>query len=122
MQTGHKEVLFDATNAKHSPPQVRPLQEQDERESQRLWHSTAVAVKDRNHVLATDEKTKIEDRQREETAKRTEQGQEWQPKLFRRVRGGPGGPEEGEDDLDWILDAQMYASKDSLACKILTTT
>ena len=121
MQTGHKEVLFDATNAKHSPPQVRPLQEQDERESQRLWHSTAVAVKDRNHVLATDEKTKIEDRQREETAKRTEQGQEWQPKLFRRVRGGPGGPEEGEDDLDWILDAQMYASKDILACKILTT-
>lgn len=86
------------------------MEEQDERESQRLWHSTAIAVKDRNHVLATDEKTKIEDRQREETAKRAEQGQEWQPKLFRKVQGGPGGPEEGEEDLDWILNAQMYVS------------
>lgn len=109
-QTGQKEVLFDATNAKHSPPQVRPMEEQDERESQKLWHSTAIAVKDRNHVLATDEKTKIEDRQREETAKRAELGQEWQPKLFRKVQGGPGGSEEGEEDLDWILNAQMYVS------------
>lgn len=105
--TGQKQVLFDATNAKHSPPMVRPLEEQDERESQRLWHSTVLAIKDRDHTLATEEKTKIEDRQREETAKRTEKGVEWQPKLFRKVRGGPGGPEEGEEDLDWILNAEI---------------
>ena len=66
-----------------------------------------VALKERNHDAATDEKTKIEDRQREEAAKRAEDGLEWQPRLFRRVRGGPGGPEEGEEDLDWILDAEM---------------
>lgn len=88
-------------------PIARPLEEQDERESQKLWHSTVLAIKDRDHVLATDEKTKIEDRQREETAKRTEKGVEWQPTLFRKVRGGPGGPEEGEEDLDWILKADM---------------
>lgn len=65
------------------------------------------ALKERNHDVATEEKTRIEDAQREETAKRTESGVEWQPKLFRRVRGGPGGPEEGEEDLDYILDAIM---------------
>lgn len=102
--------MFDATNAKPSPPLVRPLEEQDERESQKLWHSTVLAIRDRDHNLATDEKTKIEDRQREETAKRTEKGGEWQPKLFRKVRGGPGGSEEGEEDLDWILNADVYVN------------
>jgi len=106
-QTGKKEVLFDATHAKHTAPIVRPLEEQDERESQKLWYSTVQAIKESNHTAATEEKTKIEDRQRDETAKRAEQGVEWQPKLFRKVRGGPGGPEEGEEDLDWILNANM---------------
>ncbi|KAI9717893.1 MAG: hypothetical protein M1812_004420 [Candelaria pacifica] len=105
--TGHKEVLFDATYARHTPPVVRPLEEQDEGESQKLWHKTVLAIKDQNHNLATDEKTAVEDRQREETAKRAEHGVEWHPKLFRKVQGGPGGPEEGEEELDWILDANI---------------
>ena len=67
-----------------------------------------VAIKDRNHELATDEKTRVEDRQREEAAQRANEGIEWTPKLFRHVNGGPGGPEEGEEDLDWILNAKMY--------------
>jgi oxysterol-binding protein-related protein 8 len=53
------------------------------------------------------EKTKIEDRQREEASKRAEQGVEWHPRLFRTVQGGPGGPDEGEEDLDWIINAPM---------------
>jgi hypothetical protein len=57
--------------------------------------------------LATDEKTKIEDQQRDEAAKRVEEGIDWHPKLFRPVRGGPGGSEEGEEDLDFILNAEM---------------
>lgn len=86
---------------------VRPLEEQTARESQRLWHSTVVAIKEANHIAATDEKTKIEDLQREEAAQRANEGVEWQPKLFRRVHGGPGGSEEGEEDLDWILNADL---------------
>ena len=109
-QTGKRDLLFNATRAKHTPPTARPLAEQEERESQRLWYKTAEAVKARDHVLATDEKTKIEDQQRDEAAKRIEEGIDWHPKLFRAVRGGPGGPEEGEEDLDWILNADMYAS------------
>lgn len=106
-QTGKKEVLFNASNSKHTPPIVRPLEEQEERESQNLWHKTVLAIKESNHTAATDEKTKIEDRQRDETAKRTEQGIEWQPRYFRPVCGGQGGTEEGEEDLDWILNANM---------------
>jgi hypothetical protein len=106
-QTGKQEVLFDADKSKPTPPVVRRLEEQDERESQKLWLKTAEAVKARNHEVATDEKTKVEDMQRDETSKRAEEGVEWRPRLFRAVKGGPGGPEEGEEDLDWILNANM---------------
>jgi hypothetical protein len=106
-QTGHKETLFDATNAKPTPPLTRPPEEQDERESQKLWLKTVLALRDRNHEAATDEKTRIEDMQRDEAAKRQAEGIEWHPRLFRPVHGGPGSPEEGEEDLDWILNAEM---------------
>ena len=64
-------------------------------------------MKERNHEVATDEKTKIEDRQREKAAKRAADGTEWHPKLFRAVEGGPAGSERGEEDLEWIIDAEM---------------
>lgn len=86
---------------------ARPIDEQSERESQRLWQDTVHAIVTRNHEAATDEKTKIEDRQREEAAKRADEGIDWKPRLFRPVEGGPGGPDEGEEDLDWIINAQM---------------
>lgn len=73
-----------------------------------MWYKTSQAVKERNHELATDEKTKIEEEQREQAAVRTNDGVEWHPRLFRRVKGGPGGPEEGEEDLEWIINAQMF--------------
>ena len=106
-QTGKKDVLFDASKSRHTPPLVRPLSEQSDRESQKLWYKTAQAVIQRNHEVATNEKTAIEDMQRDEAAKRAEDGVDWLPRLFRPVRGGPGGPEEGEEDLDWILNANM---------------
>lgn len=108
VKTGQKDMFFNALKAKPSPPQVRPIEEQGARESQRLWQRTARAVKERNHELATDEKTKVEDMQREEAAARAQDGVEWTPRLFRRVNGGPGGAEEGEEDLEWIINAQMY--------------
>lgn len=87
-------------------PKARPVQEQGERESQRLWAPTIHAIRQADHRTATDEKSKVEDQQREEAAQRG--GDEnWQPKLFRKVRGGPGEPEEGEENLDWIINAKM---------------
>ena len=109
VSTGMKTLLFDATHAKHSVPLARPIPEQSERESQRLWESTVKAVHVADHKVATEEKAKIEDRQREEAKKRDEEAIEWRPKLFRRVNAGPGGSEEGEEDLEWIINAAMYA-------------
>ena len=106
-QTGQREMFFNGQTAKPTAPQVRPIEDQDERESQRLWASTAKAVRERNHELATDEKTRIEDRQREEAAARVNDGVEWHPRLFRRTEGGPRGRDEGEEDLEWILNATM---------------
>jgi oxysterol-binding protein-related protein 8 len=99
--------MFNAAKSKHTPPTTRPLKEQCERESQRLWYKTAQAVIARNHELATDEKTTIENMQRDEAARRAEEGIDWHAKLFRPVQGGPGGVDEGEEDLDWILNANM---------------
>lgn len=106
-QDGHKETFFNGAKARPSKCLARPLEEQDERESQKLWAATSRAVKEKNHEVATDEKTKIEDMQREEAAKRAAENIEWHPRLFRRVRGGPGGDEEGEEELEWIINAHM---------------
>ncbi|OJD14763.1 hypothetical protein AJ78_04913 [Emergomyces pasteurianus Ep9510] len=113
--TGQKELLFNATNAKHTPPRVRPIEEQESNESQKLWNGTVQALIARNHELATEEKTKIEDMQRVEASKRVEDGVEWRPTLFRQVQGGPGGSEEGEEDLEWILNAKIDPHNPSLA-------
>ncbi|PGH12440.1 hypothetical protein AJ79_04276 [Helicocarpus griseus UAMH5409] len=115
--TGHKELLFNATHARHTGPSVRPLEEQEPRESQKLWYNTVQALYAKNHELATEEKSKIEDTQRLEAAKRTEDGVEWRPRFFRAVKGGPGGPEEGEEDLDWILNATIDPENPDLAIK-----
>lgn len=105
--TGQREMFFDATHAKPSNPQARPIAEQEERESQRLWELTAKAVKERNHEVATDEKTKIEDRQREEAAARVQENKEWQPRLFRAVKPSTEESEQGEEGLEWIIDAHV---------------
>lgn len=107
VKSGQKRLLFDATHAKHAPPQTRPVEEQGERESQRLWLSTVKAVHAVDHETATTEKAKIEDRQREEAKRREEMGVDWHPKLFRRVHAGPGGTEEGEEDLEWVINAHL---------------
>ncbi|KAH3920473.1 hypothetical protein HBH56_004990 [Parastagonospora nodorum] len=120
LTTGKKELLFDASHAKHSPPLARPLEEQDERESQRLWHDVTEAVKRRDQDVATDAKAKVEERQREEAAKRNSEGIDWSPQLFRRVQAGRGGPEEGEEDLEWIINAKVDGkTPDELVKQIL---
>ncbi|RKU40648.1 hypothetical protein DL546_000537 [Coniochaeta pulveracea] len=107
VKTGKKEMFFNALRSKPSQPKVRPIEEQEDRESRKLWAKTAQAVKDVDHSLATDEKTKIEDMQRDEAARRANEGVEWHPRLFRRVKGGPGGPDEGVEELEWIINAQI---------------
>lgn len=68
------------------------------------------AIKQRNQDVATDEKSRIEDAQREEATKHPES--QFQPKLFRKCTV------EGEEDLDWILNAKMYVEQSRLAAEM----
>ncbi|KAL2350789.1 hypothetical protein BJ546DRAFT_378140 [Cryomyces antarcticus] len=106
LTTNKKDLLFDASHARETPPSARPLSEQSERESQKLWYKVTQAVKIADQNTATDEKSRIENMQRDEAAKRAEQGIEWHPKLFRKIDAG-GRDREGEEGLDWILDADI---------------
>ena len=85
---------------------MRPLEEQEDRESQKLWYSTAQAVIARDHEVATDEKTRIEDAQRAEAAQRTADGVQWTPRLFKPIQVVPGDPPE-EETLEWLIDIDM---------------
>jgi hypothetical protein len=89
---------------------ARPIEEQDERESQRLWQAVTKAIRVKDQNTATDEKSRIEDMQRVEASKRTDEGVDWRPRLFRPVQGGPGGVDEGQEDLDFVINAKMYVA------------
>lgn len=107
LASGKQEQIFDAAHAKETYPLARPLEEQDDRESPKLWLKVTQALRNRDHDTATDEKSRIEEQQRDEAAKRGGDDK-WQPAHFRKVQGGPGGSEEGEENLDWIINAKMF--------------
>lgn len=87
-KTKQTEVLFDSKAAKRVPKIVRPLDQQDETESQKLWNSVTLAIKKRDQREATAEKTKLEEAQRKERKERTERTEEWVPRLFKKNSNG----------------------------------
>lgn len=90
-----KKVLFDANKSTPLKPKVRPLEEQGEFESRRLWKQVTDALAKRDHTIATDEKFKIENQQRILAKKRIDDGVEFHPKLFREANPG--------DDLEFYI-------------------
>ncbi|CAI2178999.1 8767_t:CDS:2 [Funneliformis geosporum] len=82
LRTGHKEVLFNVHESKIYPKIVTPEEEQEENESRRLWSKVTNALIGRNLDLATEEKTLIEDNQRNEAKLREAEGIDWRPRFF----------------------------------------
>ena len=78
---------------------MRSLDEQGEYESRRLWKPTVDALAKRDHTVATDEKFKIEDEQRDLAKKRLEDGVEFHPKFFRPVND----KEIDLQDLEYVI-------------------
>ena len=64
LKTGKKSSIR-YTKTIPAKPKVRSLDEQGEYESRRLWKPTVDALAKRDHTVATDEKFKIEDEQRD---------------------------------------------------------
>ncbi|KAL6451212.1 OBPALPHA Oxysterol-binding protein-like protein OBPalpha [Candida maltosa Xu316] len=106
IKTGKKEVLYDTTKSKKNKPKVRPLEEQWDFESRKLWKPTVDGLAQRNHELATNEKSKVENDQREKAKKRLEDGVEFHPKFFREVNEN----DVGVRDLEYILYKQFDLS------------
>lgn len=103
-KNAEKRVLLDTHKATPLKPQVRPLEEQGEFESRKLWKKVTDALSKRDHVTATDEKFKIENQQRILAKKRVEDGVEFHPKLFRE--GNPS------DDLEFYIYKHIPAGLD----------
>lgn len=61
------------------------LEHQGPWESEKLWYDVTQAINGDDQVAATDEKTQLEETQRERAKERKLKGQEWIPKHFVQV-------------------------------------
>lgn len=72
-------------SAKSNPPQhisIKPIEEQGEWESRRKWYKVAQALAAGDYELVSQEKSKIENEQRQMRKDEKEKGIEWQRKYF----------------------------------------
>ncbi|ODQ50232.1 hypothetical protein SAICODRAFT_173898 [Saitoella complicata NRRL Y-17804] len=104
LRTKKTTILFDARGARPATHDMKPLSEQDERESQRLWDPVTRAIKKRDQDAATDAKSAIEERQRQEQRRREAEGAQWEPRFFVRRAGTAD---------EWILKEDVDFSGDS---------
>lgn len=110
---GKKSVFFETAQASPLKPLVRPLKEQGDFESRRLWKKVTDALGQRNHEVATDEKFKIEEMQRSDAKKRVEDGVEFHPKLFKQIPLDEVS-QFGNDRLEFLIykDHPLVNAKD----------
>lgn len=80
-----KQIIKETSTAPSQEPIVRPISEQGELESQRVWSSTADALRVEDYGTAMKEKTAVEEHQRKLRRERDEAGETWEPKYFRNV-------------------------------------
>lgn len=87
-------------NAQHPMVQklVPPVETQNIMESRRLWRAVAEAITQRDHTLAAEHKSVLEEEQRRLAKVRDDNGLDWQPNFF-RLQG----------DGQWVLvEKNMY--------------
>ncbi|GAA5814643.1 hypothetical protein MFLAVUS_008142 [Mucor flavus] len=82
-----KNMFFDVKTAVIHPMIVQDIPDQQEIESRRLWSKVSAAIAKDDMDTATDEKTRIEDKQREDTKRREASGKEFESKFFNLVYG-----------------------------------
>ncbi|CAH2351229.1 oxysterol-binding protein homolog 7 [[Candida] railenensis] len=109
-KSGKKEVFYDTTKAHAIKPKVRPMSEQLDNESRKLWNPTVEGLKRRDHDLATSEKYKVENEQRLVAKKRLEENEEFHPKLFKindEQKSSDG------DSVEFIIDKDIDLSSNA---------
>lgn len=86
-KASNKTLFFDVKTSSIHPKVVPDIANQEDLESRRLWSKVTAAILKDDMDTATEEKTLIEDRQREEAKQREATGQTYQPKFFDIVYG-----------------------------------
>ncbi|KAI5959682.1 OSM1 [Candida theae] len=76
------ELFYDADALKAVHLTVKPIEEQKEFESRRAWEKVADAIRKSDYNLIAEEKSKIENEQRELRRKEKETGTTWQTRWF----------------------------------------
>ncbi|KAK1921849.1 hypothetical protein DB88DRAFT_499401 [Papiliotrema laurentii] len=113
---GEKEwrVLLDLDQLALIPKSVRPLEEQDEQESRRLWDPVTQNLLSKNWSEATKQKQIIEQRQRELAAKRKANNEEFVPRFF-EVDISDGRPKLSEGGRKAIQEEVERIKKEKAA-------
>ncbi|KAJ9092056.1 hypothetical protein QFC19_008830 [Naganishia cerealis] len=105
---GEKEwvLLIDLAHLGMTPRSVRPLSEQEERESRRLWDPVTTHMNVKNWSEATKQKQSIEQRQRDIAHELKQKGIEHQPVYFEQdiSSGKPTLSEEGRKAVEAELE------------------
>ncbi|VEN34123.1 unnamed protein product, partial [Callosobruchus maculatus] len=79
------EEHIDVNNLSVIKKQVRPIREQDENESRRLWKEVTAGLRFNEIDKATNAKQALEQKQRDEAKDRKDRGQEWNTRLFTKL-------------------------------------
>nr|CAI5867801.1 unnamed protein product [Callosobruchus analis] len=75
------EEHIDVNNLSVIKKQVRPIREQDENESRRLWKEVTAGLRFNEIDKATNAKQALEQKQRDEAKDRKDRGQEWNTRV-----------------------------------------
>lgn len=105
LKTKATSVFFDALKTRLAQPSVRPIEEQWDYESRKLWKPTVDALTRKDYDKATEEKSTVENGQREETRRRQQSGTTFKPKFFRLL-----AQNEEQQDLEYIIDQEFDLS------------
>ncbi|CAL1270877.1 unnamed protein product [Larinioides sclopetarius] len=83
--TGETEVFVDTKSIPIIKKRVKPLVEQEEYESRKLWKDVTTALRLRNVEAATESKFVLEQKQREEAKHRLENKLKWETRAFHEI-------------------------------------
>ncbi|KAJ2762889.1 Oxysterol-binding protein 4 [Coemansia nantahalensis] len=108
LRTGEEQPLFDVQAQPAADICIRPVDEQSELESRRVWRRVSEALRAGNYDAASREKTAIEEEQRALRRQRAEAGAEWKPSLFSWIA------DADDDEAVRACYAYLFPAKDSI--------
>lgn len=118
LSSDKKSVLYDTSVTRLTKPNTRPLVEQWDYESRKLWLPTIRGLAKRDHKIASEEKFKVEDEQRQLAKQRAQKGEEFHPKMFLRLK------DSSDKSLEYKIFQDFNLSDDAtlLRKEVLDTT